>query len=376
MRISSLLLFSVIVFSACHQPAPQKKVTSGKLDLVDPFIGTGGHGHTFPGATVPYGMVQLSPDTRLDGWDACSGYHASDSVILGFSHTHLSGTGIGDYGDILFMPTSGEQQLAQGTAAHPESGYCSPKIKNSESATPGYYSVELKDYDINVELTSTTRAGMHRYQFPSGKKAGVIVDVGHTLQSHHNAVNQIEIVNDREIKGYKVTNGWARDHHVFFHAVFSEPFTYKLAAGESMLPNAGNKVDQSGAKALLTFENLAGKELLVKVGISAVDFAGAENNAKSEIQDWDFNRVRTAAATAWSNWLDKIDIEGGTEDQQKIFYTAMYHTAISPNTFSDADGRYRGMDKKIHQLEPGLIKLYGFFALGYLSRLSSFDDHH
>lgn len=351
MRITSLSLLLLLTASAfCQSPPAQKTPPRRKVDLVNPFIGTGGHGHTFPGATVPYGMVQLSPDTRLNEWDACSGYHASDNAILGFSHTHLSGTGIGDYGDILFMPTAGEQQLNQGTAEDPDAGYCSRKVKNSEAASPGYYTVVLED-GVKAELTATARVGMHQYTFPAGKKAGLIIDVSHTLQSHHNAVNQIEIINDHEIRGYKVTNGWAREQHVFFHAVFSEPFTYRLAVKDAIQP--GNKIDKVGAKALLTFEKISGKPLVVKVGISGVDFQGAKNNVEKEIPGWNFNGVKDAAAAQWEKWLEKMEVRGGTDDQQKIFYTALYHTAISPNLYADADGRYRGMDKKIHQAAKG-----------------------
>ncbi|HEY9048306.1 MAG TPA: GH92 family glycosyl hydrolase [Ohtaekwangia sp.] len=325
-----------------------------KLDLVNPFIGTGGHGHTFPGATVPYGMVQLSPDTRLNGWDACSGYHASDQAILGFSHTHLSGTGIGDYGDVLFIPTIGKQQLDQGTAEKPDDGYASPKVPGSESASPGYYTVRLKDYNVKVELTATAHAGFHRYIFPAASKnAGVIIDVGHTLQSHFNEVNQIEIINDHELRGYKLTKGWARDHHVYFHAVFSKPFTYKLASGKTIALEGTKSIDKIGAKALLQFDKLSGQEVLVKVGISSVDYAGAKNNVLQEIPGWSFENVKDNAAKQWNAWLNRIDIKGGSADQQKIFYTALYHTAISPNLFTDFDGRYRGMDKKIHQSNNG-----------------------
>ena len=320
-----------------------------KLDLVNPFIGTGGHGHTFPGATVPNGMVQLSPDTRLNGWDACSGYHASDAAILGFSHTHLSGTGIGDYGDVLFMPTTGKQLLTQGTAEKPETGYASPKVPGSEAASPGYYTVKLSDYNIKVELTTTMHAGFHRYTFPNAKNAGVIIDVGHTLQSHHNQINQIEVLNDHEIRGYKVTKGWAREHPIYFHAVFSKPFTHKLASGKTIAKNGTQSINKVEAKALLQFAQLAGNELMVKVGISSVDYEGAKNNVMQEIQAWDFNSVKDNAAKQWNVWLDKVDLKGGSVDEQKIFYTALYHTAISPNVFSDFDGRYRGMDKKIHQ---------------------------
>jgi predicted alpha-1,2-mannosidase len=341
------LLFLIIAISAIKAFAQ-----TGKLDLVNPFIGTGGHGHTFPGATVPYGMVQLSPDTRLNGWDACSGYHASDQAILGFSHTHLSGTGIGDYGDILFMPTTGRQLLTQGTAENPETGYASPKVQGSEHASPGYYTVVLKDYNVKAELTATTHAGFHRYTFPSANDAGLIIDVSHTLQSHRNEINQIEIVNDHEIKGYKVTKGWARDHHIYFHAVFSQPFTFQLANGE-VLATTNSKISSVPAKALLKFEALSGKEVLVKVGISAVDSEGAKNNVMKEIPDWDFNKAKDVAASSWKKWLDRIEIKGGTKDQQKIFYTALYHSAISPNLFTDYDGRYRGMDKQIHQSAVG-----------------------
>jgi predicted alpha-1,2-mannosidase len=346
MKIASTAVILTIALFFGYRLSPKYNAAPpGKINLVNPFIGTGGHGHTFPGATVPYGMVQLSPDTRLNGWDACSGYHASDQIILGFTHTHLSGTGIGDYGDILLMPTSGEQKINQGDADN--DGYRSHIDKTSEVAYPGYYAVHLKDYGIDAALTATTHAGLHRYTFPAGKKAGVIIDVGHTLQSHRNAINRIEIINDREIRGYKVTNGWARQHHVFFHAIFSEPFTYTLAAGNNLLGNI-DKVDQPGAKALLAFDKLAGKTLLVKVGISAVDYEGARNNVTKEIPSWDFEAVKSAAGTQWEKWLTKVSIEGGTPEQQRIFYTALYHTAISPNTFSDADGRYRGMDKKTH----------------------------
>jgi predicted alpha-1,2-mannosidase len=346
MKIASTTVILILaIFSGCRLSPKSDAVPAGKINLVNPFIGTGGHGHTFPGATVPYGMVQLSPDTRLNGWDACSGYHDSDHIILGFTHTHLSGTGIGDYGDILMMPTSGEQKVNQGDADNP--GYRSQIDKASEVASPGYYAVHLKDYGIDVALTATTHAGLHKYTFPAGKKAGVIIDVGHTLQSHHNAVNRIEIINDREIRGYKVTNGWARQHHVFFHAIFSEPFTHTLAVGNILLSKT-EKVDQPGAKALLSFNNLAGNGLLVKVGISAVDYEGARNNVTTEIPSWDFDAVKSAAGSEWEKWLTNISIEGGTSAQQRIFYTALYHTAISPNTFSDADGRYRGMDKKTH----------------------------
>lgn len=359
-KASVILILFIALSTLCAGQADKNQVANSKLALVDPFIGTGGHGHTFPGATVPYGMVQLSPDTRLNGWDACSGYHASDSIILGFSHTHLSGTGIGDYGDILFMPFTGNPALNQG-AENPDSGYASRKLSGSEKASPGFYGVTLEG-NIKVELTTTTRAGFHKYTFPSSRDAGMIIDIGHTLQSHRNEINRIEIVNDREIKGYKVTKGWARDHHVFFYAVFSQPFTFRLAHDEVFAGPSDKIIDKVGAKALLKFEKLSGKEVLVKVGISSVDCEGAKNNVLKEIDDWNFNKATSSAAYKWEKWLDKIDLKGGSEDQQKIFYTALYHTAISPNVFTDYDGRYRGMDKKIHRSKQGSSN-YTVFSL-------------
>ncbi|RAV98207.1 GH92 family glycosyl hydrolase [Pseudochryseolinea flava] len=347
----SLFFFSVV----------QTFGQTDKLSLVNPFIGTGGHGHTFPGATVPYGMVQLSPDTRLNGWDACSGYHISDPAILGFSHTHLSGTGIGDYGDILFMPTVGKQELTQGTAENPDHGYASLKVTGTEVATPGYYSVVLKDYDVKAELTATTHAGFHRYTFNNINDAGIIVDVAHTLQSHRNEINQIEIINDHEIRGYKLTKGWAREHHVYFHAVFSESFSFQLANGE-VLASTDSKISNTGAKALLKFNHLSKREVLVKVGISAVGFDGAKENVLKEIPNWSFDQIKENAAQAWKLWLDRISIKGGTKDQQKIFFTALYHVAISPNLFMDYDGHYRGMDKQIHR-SSGSNSNYTVFSL-------------
>ncbi|MFY0626739.1 MAG: GH92 family glycosyl hydrolase [Reichenbachiella sp.] len=329
----------VILYSCTNITAEKGKIkseiTMGQsfTDWVNPFIGTGGHGHTFPGATVPNGMVQLSPDTRLNGWDACSGYHISDNAILGFSHTHLSGTGIGDYGDVLFMPTSGKQASRQGTAENPDNGYASRKKADSEKASPGAYSVVLEDYNIKVELTATLRAGFHRYTYEDDE-AGLIIDLNHTLQSHKNVKADIEIVNNNEIRGVKYTEGWAREHRVYFHAVFSKPFTFKDLKKKGL---AKIKFDEST------------KELLVKVGISSVDYQGAKNNLDSEIPDWDFNRVQFNANRKWEDHLSKIEVEGGSDDQKTIFYTALYHAGMAPYTFSDADGRYLGMDKEIRQ---------------------------
>ena len=317
------------------------------IDEVNLYIGTGGHGHTFPGATVPFGMVQLSPDTRMTGWDACSGYHYSDSTIIGFSHTHLSGTGIGDYGDILIMPTTGTQKLSRGDEAIPGSGYRSGFSRQNEIAKPGYYSVKLDDYNVTAELTATARAGFHRYTFPESLQSGIILDLNHTLQNHRNTLLEIKVLSDTEIQGVKVTRGWARRHYVFFHARFSKPFRHQIAVNDSIM-NFINEASGRNLKALLSFRTGHDEQLLIKVGISSVDYEGARRNLETEIPDWDFDGIVNEARKLWSNELEKVEIEGGTKDQRTVFYTAMYHSMISPNIFSDADGRYRGMDQKIY----------------------------
>ena len=313
---------------------------------VNVFIGTGGHGHTFPGATVPFGMVQLSPDSRMSGWDACSGYHYSDSTIIGFSHTHLSGTGIGDYGDILIMPMVGSEKLERGDEAIPGSGYRSSFSKSTEKAYPGYYSVQLDDYNITAELTATERAGFHRYTFPESLKSGFILDLNHTLQMNPNKLLEMKIISETEIQGLKITSGWAKNHVVYFYAKFSKPFKYRIAINDS-LRNFINEAKGNNIKALISFETVKNEQVLIKMGISAVDYEGARNNLESEIPEWDFDAIRKEAERKWNKELGKVKVEGKNSDLKSIFYTALYHTMISPNIYSDADGRYRGMDQQI-----------------------------
>ena len=319
---------------------------------VDPFIGTGGHGHTFPGATLPFGMVQLSPDTRLEGWDGCSGYHDSDDVIYGFSHTHLSGTGISDYGDILFMPLTGTPHLDNGHGNNPDEGYASRFDKATERAEPGWYAVELADYGIAVELTATERTGLHRYRFPAGRPGHVIVDLAHRDRVIDSS---LRTVGDREIEGFRRSTGWARDQPVYFVARFSRPWTRaELAADDGVRPGA-TKIRHTHIKARFDFGE-AGGELLVQVGLSAVDIEGARRNLKSEqtsvtAQGLGFEVVRLTARERWNTALGRIEIDGDSPAQREIFYTALYHSMIAPNVYSDVDGRYRGMDGNVHRAE-------------------------
>ncbi|MGJ8726408.1 MAG: GH92 family glycosyl hydrolase [Roseibacillus sp.] len=317
------------------------------LDLVDPFIGTGFHGHTFPGATTPFGMVQLSPDTRTQGWDACGGYYDTDTEIWGFSHTHLSGTGIGDYGDVLMMPFTGEVSIGSGTPNKPDYGYRSAYDKKNQVASPGYYRVLLDRFQVKAELTATPRAGMHRYTFPEAEEAGIVIDLKHSLQNRQTLEAEIEVVNEREIRGWRHVKGWAPNRRIHFHAVFSKPFVAELYANDAL--QAGEKAKGKQIKAKLKFATSKDEEVLIKVGISPVDMAGAQGNVMAEIADWNFDGVVVKAKQQWTEQLDAIEVSGGSEDQRKIFYTALYHSSISPNIASDVDGRYRGMDQKIHQ---------------------------
>ena len=314
--------------------------------MVDPFIGTGGHGHTFPGPVVPNGMIQPSPDTRIDGWDACSGYYYEDSSINGFSHTHVSGTGCADYGDILIMPTVGEQDYKNQDLISQSLPYASSFSHENEVAVPGYYSVFLDRYSVKAELSSTKRAAIHRYTFPQSDNSGFIVDMDYSIQRQRNMDMNIDVLSDTEICGYKTTKYWAFDQQIAFYAKFSKPFTYEIYT-DTMTVNNGKKLPLY--KALLKFETAKDEQILVKVGVSAVDVDGARKNVEAEIPEWDFEKVRTDAHNEWNKYLSKIDIKTADAKNKEIFYTALYHTAISPNLFTDVDGRYLGMDLEVHQ---------------------------
>ncbi|MGL2993399.1 GH92 family glycosyl hydrolase [Flavobacterium sp. TSSA_36] len=339
--ILSFLLYSGILI------APALSVQSQDYaKYVNPFIGTGGHGHTFPGATVPYGMVQLSPDTRTQGWDASSGYHYSDSSIIGFSHTHLSGTGIGDLGDILWMPFSGNVQVTPGTSEDTTVGYRSEFSHSDEKASPGYYAVFLKKYGIKAELTATSRAGFHKYTYTKNGPSGIIIDLAHTIFTDKNPEHEIRILNDHEIQGFKKSGGWAEAQQVFFHAKFNKPFKATFYENGKVVPPA-TKAHSKNLQLVLYFDLQKGEEVLAKVGISSVDNEGAKRNLQSEIPSWNFESIRQKAYALWEKELSKIKVKGGTDNEKTIFYTALYHTSICPNLANDVDFRYLGMDKQI-----------------------------
>ena len=314
---------------------------------VNPFIGTGGHGHTFPGAVVPHSMIQPSPDTRIDGWDACSGYHYSDTLLNGFTQNHLSGTGCADYGDFLNMPTVGVQEINPQADSLQNRAFASQFSHADETATPGYYSTFLKRYGIKAEITASKRAAIYRFTYPETADAGLILDVDYSIQNQHNTEMKVEILGDSAIRAYKQTRYWAFEQRLYMYARFSKPFTCSIV-DDSITGKRGDT--QRRLKALLKFpETAEGEQISVKIGISAVDAEGAEKNLVAEIPDWDFEEVRSAAKKEWNDYLSTIDVEADNDTDRSIFYTALYHAAISPNLFMDIDGRYLGMDLKIHK---------------------------
>lgn len=332
----TLLLF----FCACHR---EKDYTQ----QVNVFVGTDFHGHTFPGATLPHGMVQLSPDTRTETWDGCAGYHYSDSSILGFSHIHYSGVGSGGGADILLMPTVGEIQIQPGDAADTKSGYRAAFSHEDEKAEPGYYSVKLED-NISVELTATNRVGFHKYTFHSAEKGNVILNLVHGINDKIDSL-YLNVVSDTKIEGFRhCYAGLDGNRTIWFVAEFSQPMTdFGIYKNDSLLENTTNAGGKN-IKAHFSFDTKKNKEVLVKVALSRVDFEGAGKNLTAEIPDWDFEKVRKMARESWNRELSKIEIEGGTESQRRTFYTALYHTHIHPNINSDVDGRYRSTDRKMY----------------------------
>lgn len=354
---TKLFLLSVAVMglaTSCQQK-PESQPLADEIQYVDPFIGTGFHGHTFPGATRPYAMVQLSPDTHIMGWDASSGYHYDDQQIYGFSHTHLSGTGIGDLGDILLLPFSG------GDSIKPVATF----KKETEKATPGYYAVRLDNLGVNVELTSTDRVGFHRYTFDNPKDRRVMLDLGHVLQpnwGHKLVSNDYQLVNDSTVEGTYKTQGWAYFHSVSYRVTFSEPMTkiYQYIDGKMRSDSLFLKLhSDKDLKFHYRFKE-SDKPLLVKVALSPVDVEGAEKNMETELPGWDFDQVRAESADIWNKALNKIQIETNDPVIRKNFYTALYHTMIAPFAYQDVDGRYLGMDKKVHTAAAGYTNYTAF----------------
>ncbi|MCB0431487.1 MAG: GH92 family glycosyl hydrolase, partial [Mangrovimonas sp.] len=345
LRFSSIFIVFLLV-SNCQKnttvvPAENQQPL---INYVNPFIGTGGHGHTYPGATMPFGMMQLSPDTRLEGWDGCSGYHYTDDYIYGFSHTHLSGTGISDYGDVLLMPTN---EASFNNGADGKKGYRAHFSHANETAEPGYYKVHLDSTNIDVELTVSKRSGIHNYQFPSKENQFVVLDLEHRDKVLSHAIEQ---VSNRAFQGHRHSAAWASNQKLFYYLEFSEE-----------VRSIDYNSKENPTKAIFHFNNPNNNPIEVKIGISAVDETGAKNNLQTEIGNKTFDQVKQEAQDAWEQELGKIVVESSNADYKTNFYTALYHTMIAPNLYQDVDGRYRGMDMKIHQTKD--FDYYTVFSL-------------
>ena len=315
---------------------------------VNPFIGTDGHGHTYPGATVPFGMVQLSPDTRIDGsWDRCSGYHYTDKTIYGFSHTHLNGTGCSDYGDIMLMPTMGEPSFDIKM-------YSSIFSHQNEKASAGFYSVKLDKHNIDVRLTTSTRVGFHEYTFNNSGQANVILDLNHRDKLLY---GDVKIIDNKTIEILRRSEAWAKDQYVYARIEFNVPMKISKSKGDSKL-----ELFYRGSEVAICFykKKKKGEKILVKVSLSPTSYEGAKLNS-SEIKHWDFEKVKAAAEQLWDKELSKIQITETNKDKLAIFYTALYHTMVQPNIAQDIDGKYRGRDNKIHVAEG--FDYYSVFSL-------------
>ena len=367
-------LFLTLSFTPVFLRAQSNQSLKKPFDYVNPFVGTQEMGHTFPGACVPFGMVQLSPDTdtipyatngvyNKEVYRYCAGYQYTDKTIVGFSHTHLSGTGHSDLGDFLIMPTVGKLKLNPGTATKPNSGYRSSFSHETEKAEPGYYSVLLKDYNIKAELTASSRVGFHQYTFPKTDSAHIILDLTHGIYNYDGKViwSYLRVENDTLVTGYRITRGWARTNYLYFAMTFSKPIKHYGCKNDEKLVYKGfwrkfNQEDNfpemagKNMKAFFDFSTTDQESIKVKFALSAVSTEGALKNLNAEIPHWNFEQARADARQLWDKELNKINITA-SEDLKSNFYTSMYHAFISPVQYMDVDGNYRGLDQNIHKAE-------------------------
>ena len=335
-----LLLFS---FSACVSQQPDAETECYATEYVNPFIGTDFTGNTYPGAQAPFGMVQLSPDNGLPGWDRISGYFYPDSTIAGFSHTHLSGTGAGDLYDISFMPVTLPYKEADAPL-----GIHSLFSHDEETASAGYYQVRLKDYDINVELTATERCGIQRYTFPEAD-AAIFLNLRKAMNWDFTNDTRIEVVDSVTIQGYRFSDGWARDQHIYFRTRFSKPFA-SVQLDTAAVIKDGKRIGSS-AIARFDFHTSAGEQILVTTAISGVSMEGAARNLAAEAPADDFDKCLAATRKNWNEQLSKVEIKSNDIDEKVKFYTALYHSMLAPTIYSDVDGAYYGPDKQVHQAD-------------------------
>jgi alpha-1,2-mannosidase, putative len=350
-----ILLFLLSLLCICSQSANKP----GKLNThVDPIIGSGGHGHVFVGASVPFGAVQLGPNNIFKGWDWCSGYHYSDSIIIGFSHTHLSGTGGADLGDILIMPVTGNLNMKRGEQKNIENAYASYFNHKNEVVKPGYYSVILDKYKVKVELTATERVGIHKYTFPTSDNNQVIIDLKEGI-GDKSYDTYLKLVDANTIEGYRFSKGWARDQRIWFTLKSSQKIKQLNLYKSDTLIGTGELKAQA-IKGAISFEGNP-NEVILKVGISPISSENALANINAEASGWNFGQIVDLAQKKWDKELSKIDIATKDPVQKQVFYTAMFHSFIAPSLFNDADGSYRGTDRKVYT-KPGFAN-YSIFSL-------------
>jgi predicted alpha-1,2-mannosidase len=327
-----ILPLALILLASCSVTAPQKTQEERLTDFVNPFIGTAYHGHTYPGAAYPFGQIQLSPDNGTQGWDWCSGYHYSDSIVAGFSHMHLSGTGIGDLADISFLPVTSEVSFTEGEKNGDfVARYADKYSHNQEAATPGYYAVTLKNSGIKAEFTVTERAGLHRYSFPERGQSNLIINLGFAINWDKPYQTTLNVVDSSLITGSRLSHGWAADQHVYFAVRFSTPVS------KSVISNVGG---EGYGVAFLKFSK---KQVMAKVGVSSVSIENALANLDASLPGWDFEATQKAASDVWEKELSKIRIQSDDPKQKTIFYTSLYHTMVAPALFSDLNGEFKGV---------------------------------
>ena len=345
-KISLPLILALVIISVWSFTKPFNS-NKGLIEYVDPFIGSGGHGHVFVGATVPFGGVQVGPTNFNKGWDWSSSYHHTDSIVKGFCHLNVSGTGMSDLGELTIMPATGELKYNAGNQDNHMSGYSSLYRKNTEINTVGYYKVDLERYDINVELTASERVGFHRYTYPNSDNSRVIIDLGEG-SADRPTETYLKKIDDTTFEGYRFSSGWARDQREYFTLVISKPVK------DFILYDGGNKHDTDElkgefVKGFLEFETKKNEEIYVKMGVSTVSSENALENLNAEIPHWDFDKVKLEAENKWNQELSKINIKTEDLKRKRVFYTAMYHTMIAPNLYQDVNGEYRGTDKVVYK---------------------------
>ena len=343
-RIIFLPAIAALLCGACSSAVPEDYT-----QYVDPYIGTGDHGHVFMGANVPFGFVQLGPTSIPQTWDWCSGYNYADTTVIGFGHTHLSGTGIGDLNDISLMPVVGKVTPGRGTAGDPSSGMWSRFSRADERCAPGYYATRLLRYGIGVELTASPRVGMSRYAFPASDDAGIVLDLENGQGWDRSTDCGITACSDRTVEGWRYSTGWADDQRVYFHAEFSKPFERIVFTGADTLSADGRSARGRKLYGRFGFRTEENERITVKVGLSAVSAENARRNMQAECPGWDFEAVREATRRAWNGELSKIRIETADPAVRRIFYTALYHTMIAPSLFCDVNGDYRGADGAVRR---------------------------